>query len=150
MQFERREEKNATSDLESRVPSCPAAPRHNVSNSCYSSMLNSNGRSARAQMREHKHALYESVKPPTEFEQHSDNGVPYSDRPAGFGPGFKVAGGHDFVGDNYGPGKPLAPDDDPLDQCNGILLTIPQFWCALRYLSGHGTHVAGNHRRGSE
>ncbi|KAK7005815.1 subtilisin-like protease [Favolaschia claudopus] len=44
----------------------------------------------------------------------------------GFGPGFKVAGGFDLVGDNYtGLNTPM-PDPDPLDQC-----------------SGHGTHVAG-------
>ncbi|KAI1339661.1 peptidase S8/S53 domain-containing protein [Xylariaceae sp. FL0016] len=45
----------------------------------------------------------------------------------GFGPGFKVAGGHDFVGDNYWPsdGTDKEPDEDPLDY------------------QGHGTHVAG-------
>ncbi|CAE6485798.1 unnamed protein product, partial [Rhizoctonia solani] len=60
-----------------------------------------------------------------------DSGVDYM-HPAlggGFGPGKKVIGGHDFVGDNYTgrPGTPPpAPDDDPREQCNG-----------------HGTHVAG-------
>ncbi|CDO69143.1 hypothetical protein BN946_scf185042.g45 [Trametes cinnabarina] len=48
----------------------------------------------------------------------------------GFGPGFKVIGGFDFVGDDFklrlaGTNTPQ-PDPDPLDQCNG-----------------HGTHVAG-------
>ncbi|OTB06028.1 hypothetical protein M426DRAFT_319392 [Hypoxylon sp. CI-4A] len=43
----------------------------------------------------------------------------------GFGPGFKVAGGYDFVGDGYWPSEDKTPDDDPLDQI------------------GHGTHVAG-------
>ncbi|KAJ7646960.1 subtilisin-like protease [Roridomyces roridus] len=44
----------------------------------------------------------------------------------GFGHGFKVAGGHDFVGDDYTGSNDPVPDSDPLDQCNG-----------------HGTHVAG-------
>ncbi|KAI8188247.1 hypothetical protein K4K51_007311 [Colletotrichum sp. SAR 10_75] len=45
----------------------------------------------------------------------------------GFGEGFKVAGGYDFVGDQYWPfvGYEKEPDEDPLD------------------LLGHGTHVAG-------
>lgn len=44
----------------------------------------------------------------------------------GFGAGFKVAGGWDFVGDgNYPISGPKAPDDDPIDS------------------NGHGTHVAG-------
>ncbi|KAG9127742.1 hypothetical protein FRC07_010194 [Ceratobasidium sp. 392] len=60
-----------------------------------------------------------------------DSGVDYTHPALGgkFGPGNKVAGGYDFVGDAYTgtPGGPAAqPDDDPLDQCNG-----------------HGTHVAG-------
>ncbi|KAG7085344.1 hypothetical protein E1B28_002910 [Marasmius oreades] len=58
-----------------------------------------------------------------------DTGVDYT-HPAlggGFGPGFKIVGGYDFVGDNYRPGKSdPVPDPDPLDQC-----------------LGHGTHVAG-------
>ncbi|KAI1498894.1 subtilase [Biscogniauxia marginata] len=58
-----------------------------------------------------------------------DSGTLYT-HPAlggGFGPGYKVAGGHDFVGDAYWPGdgSDKTPDDDPLD-----------------YL-GHGTHVTG-------
>ncbi|EJD37080.1 subtilisin-like protein [Auricularia subglabra TFB-10046 SS5] len=58
-----------------------------------------------------------------------DSGVDYmhSSLGGGFGPGFKVAGGYDFVGDEYYPGQiPPQPDDDPLDTC-----------------AGHGTHVAG-------
>ncbi|KAL0944808.1 serine endopeptidase [Colletotrichum truncatum] len=43
----------------------------------------------------------------------------------GFGPGFKVAGGYDFVGNGIWPYEDKAPDDDPLDQM------------------GHGTHVSG-------
>ncbi|KAI1482852.1 subtilisin-like protein [Daldinia eschscholtzii] len=43
----------------------------------------------------------------------------------GFGPGFKVAGGYDFVGDGSWPQEDKQPDDDPID------------------LFGHGTHVAG-------
>lgn len=42
----------------------------------------------------------------------------------GFGPGFKVAGGRDIVGDKY-TGAAFFPDNDPYD-------------CV-----GHGTHVAG-------
>ncbi|CAE6398441.1 unnamed protein product [Rhizoctonia solani] len=60
-----------------------------------------------------------------------DTGVDYTHPALGgkFGPGNKIVGGYDFVGDAYtgldGSPKP-APDNDPLDQCNG-----------------HGTHVAG-------
>ncbi|KAL0940071.1 Subtilisin NAT [Colletotrichum truncatum] len=43
----------------------------------------------------------------------------------GFGPGFKVAGGRDLVGDTWVAGSTKTPDDDPADQ------------------QGHGTHVAG-------
>ncbi|EJD39665.1 subtilisin-like protease [Auricularia subglabra TFB-10046 SS5] len=56
-----------------------------------------------------------------------DSGIDYT-HPAlggGFGPGFKVIGGYDFVGDDYPFADPV-PDNDPLSQCNG-----------------HGTHVAG-------
>ncbi|KAB5588428.1 Minor extracellular protease vpr [Ceratobasidium theobromae] len=60
-----------------------------------------------------------------------DTGVDYTHPALGskFGPGNKVVGGYDFVGDAFTgrPGSPAAePDNDPLDQCNG-----------------HGTHVAG-------
>ncbi|MBC7290389.1 MAG: S8 family serine peptidase [Actinotalea sp.] len=63
-----------------------------------------------------------------------DSGVDYDhpDLGGGFGPGFKVERGYDFVGDAYNadPSSPAyqpvpAPDDDP-DDCDG-----------------HGTHVAG-------
>ncbi|ESK92033.1 hypothetical protein Moror_10317 [Moniliophthora roreri MCA 2997] len=57
-----------------------------------------------------------------------DTGIDYT-HPAlgdGFGPGFKVAGGYDFVGDEYNGTNTPVPDPDPLDQCYG-----------------HGTHVAG-------
>ncbi|KAI1874146.1 uncharacterized protein JN550_002725 [Neoarthrinium moseri] len=56
-----------------------------------------------------------------------DTGVDYT-HPAlggGFGPGFKIEGGYDIVGDNYDVGGTPIPDDDPMD-------------CA-----GHGTHVSG-------
>ncbi|WQF80684.1 Putative peptidase S8/S53 domain, immunoglobulin-like, peptidase S8, subtilisin, His-active [Colletotrichum destructivum] len=43
----------------------------------------------------------------------------------GFGEGFKVAGGYDFVGNGIWPYEDKSPDDDPEDQL------------------GHGTHVAG-------
>ncbi|KAH7107236.1 subtilisin-like protein [Auriculariales sp. MPI-PUGE-AT-0066] len=43
----------------------------------------------------------------------------------GFGPGFKIAGGYDYVGDNYNGGNDPIPDDTPND------------------CYGHGTHVAG-------
>ncbi|CAE6539208.1 unnamed protein product [Rhizoctonia solani] len=60
-----------------------------------------------------------------------DTGVDYNHPAlgAGFGPGHKIIGGYDFVGDAYTgqPGTPApTPDNDPLDECNG-----------------HGTHVAG-------
>ncbi|HEV8335903.1 MAG TPA: S8 family serine peptidase [Candidatus Polarisedimenticolia bacterium] len=57
-----------------------------------------------------------------------DTGIDYlhPDLGGGFGPGFRVEGGFDLVGDNYrGPGNTPLPDADPRD-CNG-----------------HGTHVAG-------
>ncbi|KAF6838423.1 subtilisin-like serine protease pr1c [Colletotrichum plurivorum] len=56
-----------------------------------------------------------------------DSGIDYN-HPAlggGFGAGFKVESGYDFVGDDYEPGDVYIPDEDPQD-CNG-----------------HGTHVAG-------
>ncbi|KAI0040635.1 subtilisin-like protease [Auriscalpium vulgare] len=57
-----------------------------------------------------------------------DTGIDYT-HPAlggGFGPGHKVVGGWDFVGDAYTGTNTPVPDSDPLDQC-----------------AGHGTHVAG-------
>ncbi|KAF5495352.1 Minor extracellular protease vpr [Colletotrichum siamense] len=56
-----------------------------------------------------------------------DTGI-YYDHPAlggGFGPGFKVEGGRDLVGDGSWPNEPKNPDDDIED------------------FQGHGTHVAG-------
>ncbi|KXH27592.1 subtilase [Colletotrichum salicis] len=44
---------------------------------------------------------------------------------AGFGPGFKVAGGWDLVGDGWVVGADKKPDADPADE------------------QGHGTHVVG-------
>ncbi|KAK0476848.1 subtilisin-like protease [Armillaria novae-zelandiae] len=35
----------------------------------------------------------------------------------GFGPGFKVVGGYDLVGDNFDGTNAPVPDPDPLDQC---------------------------------
>ncbi|CAE6533518.1 unnamed protein product [Rhizoctonia solani] len=60
-----------------------------------------------------------------------DSGVDYMHPALGgsFGPGSKIIGGYDFVGDNYTglPGTPPpVPNDNPREQCNG-----------------HGTHVAG-------
>ncbi|KAJ7045910.1 subtilisin-like protease [Mycena alexandri] len=57
-----------------------------------------------------------------------DSGVDYTHPSlgSGFGPGFKIEGGFDFVGDNYTGDNTPVPDSDPLDQC-----------------FGHGTHVAG-------
>ena len=60
-----------------------------------------------------------------------DSGIDYHhpDLGGGFGPGFRVATGFDFVGDRYvtGVGGDLIPHPDPYpDDC-----------------SGHGTHVAG-------
>ncbi|KAI3609656.1 hypothetical protein WG66_001241 [Moniliophthora roreri] len=57
-----------------------------------------------------------------------DTGVDYM-HPAlggGFGPGFKIAGGYDFVGDGYDGTNTPVPDPDPFEQCYG-----------------HGTHVTG-------
>lgn len=57
-----------------------------------------------------------------------DTGIDYT-HPAlgsGFGPGHKVIGGFDLVGDDYDGTNTPVPDSDPLDQC-----------------VGHGTHVAG-------
>jgi len=61
-----------------------------------------------------------------------DTGIDYDhpDLGGGFGSGYKVAYGYDFVGDNYDAsgdtGSPIpVPDDDP-DDCQG-----------------HGTHVSG-------
>jgi subtilisin family serine protease len=58
-----------------------------------------------------------------------DSGIDFN-HPAlggGFGPGYKVAGGYDFVGDDYDPvlGTEPVPGGEPMD------------------CGGHGTHVAG-------
>ncbi|KDR78150.1 hypothetical protein GALMADRAFT_224528 [Galerina marginata CBS 339.88] len=57
-----------------------------------------------------------------------DTGIDYTHPSLGgaIGPGHKVIGGFDFVGDAYDGTNTPVPDNDPLDQCNG-----------------HGTHVAG-------
>jgi hypothetical protein len=34
----------------------------------------------------------------------------------GFGPGYVVAGGYDFVGDSYTGGNTPVPDSDPMDR----------------------------------
>ena len=49
-----------------------------------------------------------------------DGGVDYTRTPMGgcFGPGCKVAGGYDFVGDNFVAGSQPVPDNDPIDKCN--------------------------------
>ncbi|EEY23108.1 serin endopeptidase [Verticillium alfalfae VaMs.102] len=56
-----------------------------------------------------------------------DTGIAYNHNALGkgFGPGFKVAGGYDLVGDGIWPTTAKEPDQDPND------------------FSGHGTHVAG-------
>ncbi|GJJ15891.1 hypothetical protein Clacol_010169 [Clathrus columnatus] len=57
-----------------------------------------------------------------------DTGTDYTNPFLGghFGPGNKIAGGYDFVGDAFNGTNTPMPDADPLDQC-----------------AGHGTHVAG-------
>ncbi|KAL0956650.1 hypothetical protein HGRIS_002782 [Hohenbuehelia grisea] len=57
-----------------------------------------------------------------------DTGIDYTHPSLGgaFGPGHKVIGGFDLVGDAYTGTNTPVPDPDPLDQC-----------------AGHGTHVAG-------
>ncbi|KIM30827.1 hypothetical protein M408DRAFT_65702 [Serendipita vermifera MAFF 305830] len=57
-----------------------------------------------------------------------DTGIDYNHPvlgPQGFGPGHKVIGGYDLVGDAYTGRNTPVPDDDPMDCAN------------------HGTHVAG-------
>ncbi|KAF8894316.1 pyrolysin [Gymnopilus junonius] len=61
-----------------------------------------------------------------------DTGIDYT-HPflgGGIGPGHKVIGGFDFVGDAYDGTNTPVPDPDPLDQCNG-----------------HGTHVGVRYYR---
>lgn len=60
-----------------------------------------------------------------------DSGIDYR-HPAlggGFGPGFKVAGGYDLVGEDYTGFNIPVPDNDPIATC---------------LEGGHGTHVAGS------
>lgn len=47
-----------------------------------------------------------------------DSGIDYTHLSlgGGFGPGFKVAGGYDFVGDDYDGSNTPVQDSDPLDQ----------------------------------
>jgi len=61
-----------------------------------------------------------------------DSGIDYKHPALGgcFGPGCKVAGGYDFVGDDYTGANSPVPDEDPRDCNNGKG-------------GGHGTHVAG-------
>jgi len=56
-----------------------------------------------------------------------DTGIDYNhpDLGGGFGPGYRVVGGYDFVGDAFNGSNTPQPDSDPMD-CNG-----------------HGTHVSG-------
>jgi hypothetical protein len=48
-----------------------------------------------------------------------DSGVDYTRTPLGgcFGPGCKIAGGYDFVGDDYDGDNTPVPDNDPFDNC---------------------------------
>ncbi|OCF36719.1 peptidase [Kwoniella heveanensis BCC8398] len=48
-----------------------------------------------------------------------DGGVDYTRTPLGgcFGSGCKIAGGYDFVGDDYDGSNDPVPDNDPLDTC---------------------------------
>ncbi|KIR33711.1 peptidase [Cryptococcus deuterogattii MMRL2647] len=48
-----------------------------------------------------------------------DSGVDYTREPLGgcFGSGCKIAGGYDFVGDNYDGNNDPVPDNDPYDDC---------------------------------
>ncbi|KAJ7622720.1 subtilisin-like protease [Mycena polygramma] len=47
----------------------------------------------------------------------------------GFGPGFKIEGGYDLVGDDYTGDNTPVPDSDPLDQCAGSEMRI--FLCGI-------------------
>jgi subtilisin family serine protease len=60
-----------------------------------------------------------------------DSGVDYlhPSLGGGFGPGFKISFGYDFVGDDYTGFNDPVPDSDPLATCAS---------------GGHGTHVTGN------
>lgn len=74
---------------------------------------------------EHSPVLFAGGR--TESSCSIDTGIDYN-HPVlgkGFGTGYKVAGGYDFVGDNFDGSNTPQPDNDPLDTC-----------------AGHGTHVA--------
>jgi subtilisin family serine protease len=60
-----------------------------------------------------------------------DSGIDYTlpELGGGFGPGYLVEFGYDFVGDNYGSTGVAVPDDDPLTTCSN---------------GGHGTHVSSS------
>jgi len=94
-----------------------------------------------------------------------DTGIDYTHPALGgkFGPGNKVIGGYDFVGDLYngttrlmhvdicvhnfstGSNDPI-PDSDPLDQCDGAYsLSCKNSMLLIEFINlntGHGTHVA--------
>lgn len=55
-----------------------------------------------------------------------DGGVDYTRLPLGgcFGPGCKVAGGYDFVGDAFTGANTPVPDSDPLDKCDSHGSTV--------------------------
>lgn len=64
-----------------------------------------------------------------------DTGIDYT-HPSlggGFGPGHKIAGGYDLVGDDYDGFNTPVPDNDPFDSCTDTTDSE----------HGHGTHVAG-------
>ena len=56
----------------------------------------------------------------TDYKTNSiDTGIDYT-HPSlggGFGPGHKVIGGYDFVGDAFTGSNTPQPDDDPMDEC---------------------------------
>jgi subtilisin family serine protease len=68
-----------------------------------------------------------------------DSGIDYDhpDLGGGFGPGYRVTKGYDFVGDDFtGPGSTPVPDSDPDDCGDGTQVPGTE-------IGGHGTHVAG-------
>jgi subtilisin family serine protease len=69
-----------------------------------------------------------------------DSGIDYDHPDLGgcFGPGCRVAAGHDFVGDAYTGGNTPVPDADP-DDCSAPFASPP----APLPVAGHGTHVSG-------
>lgn len=85
--------------------------------------------------------MLSDVEDPTSI----DTGVDYTHPLLGgkFGPGQKIAGGKDFVGDNYTNGNPPVPDDDPVSTASTRLSNILIVAAQLDQCNGHGTHVAG-------